>query len=435
MEELKSTLDTGRERFLATSLGYALAHNWVTHQDLMRAFPPDTFMRSLESAPGLRTRLLVEVLGVHEKIAPKKSSAASAEDLSIALAEGVATSSDVFRVVNPDECVRYFDNSVIWNVIVSSAFWTTDDARARARVDFTLTRAIDEALITRAELIERIGLERLADDLPKGMLEAAFIRAVKLGLSGAAFTPGILEEVIPRQTWLEHVRLEHVWKSVVEGHILPALGLASAKAETTGNSVPPLPPSARNPSVPPPPPSAQERESRPPEIPAPAPSSDSQLSPQDAEAMARGKALSSLAEMGRLPARPEELSTPLLLGLETMCAELRTLNTDEERESCIRDAFPNEALLEQALIALAEVLDPRLDQDKLAGTGLEALIQIVVFEEKRRARSQPSLADLEASVGGPEIRNLVPPPPPSAGPRSAAPPPPLPSLSRGNKKK
>src|SRR5690606_2350757 len=53
MEELKSTLDTGRERFLATSLGYALAHNWVTHQDLMRAFPPDTFMRSLESAPGL----------------------------------------------------------------------------------------------------------------------------------------------------------------------------------------------------------------------------------------------------------------------------------------------------------------------------------------------------------------------------------------------
>lgn len=151
--------------------------------------------------------------------------------------------------------------------------------------------------------------------------------------------------------------------------------------------------------------------------------------------MARGKALSSLAEMGRLPARPEELSTPLLLGLETMCAELRTLNTDEERESCIRDAFPNEALLEQALIALAEVLDPRLDQEKLAGTGLEALIQIVVFEEKRRARSQPSLADLEASVGGPEIRNLVPPPPPSAGPRSAAPPPPLPSLSRGNKKK
>ncbi len=429
MEELKSTLDTGRERFLATSLGFALAHNWVTHQDLMRAFPPDTFMRSLESAPGLRTRLLVEVLGVHEKIAPKKSSAASAEDLSIALAEGVATSSDVFGVVNADECVRYFDNGVIWNVIVSSAFWTTDDARARARMDFTLTRAIDEALITRAELIERIGLERLADDLPKGLLEAAFIRAVKLGLSGAAFTPGILEEVIPRQTWLEHVRLEHVWKTVFEGHILPAIGLA---AGTPSNSVPPLPPSARTPSVPPPPPSAGERESRPPEIPAPAPSSDSQLSPQDAEAMARGKALSSLAELGRLPARPEELSTPLLLGLETMCAELRTLTTDEERESCIRDAFPNEVLLEQALIALAEVLDPRLDQEKLAGTGLEALIQIVVFEEKRRVRSQPSLADVEA---GPEIRNLVPPPPPSAGPRSAAPPPPLPSLSRGNKKR
>lgn len=426
MEELKSTLDTGRERFLATSLGYALAHNWVTHQDLMRAFPPETFMRSLESAPALRTRLLVEVLGVHEKIAPKKSSAACAEDLSIALAEGVATSSEVFRVVSPDECVRYFANDVIWSVIVNPAFWTTEDARARARVDFTLTRAIDEAIITRAELTERIGLERLADDLPKALLEAAFVRAVKLGLSGAAFTPGILEEVIPRQTWLEHVRLEHVWKTVVEGHILPAIGLAA------GNSGPP---SARNPSGPPPLPSADEkRESHPPEIPAPSPSSDSQISAQDAEAMARGKALASLAEMGRLPARPEELSTPLLLGLETMCVELKTLTTDDERETCIRDAFPNEALLEQALVALAEVLDPRLDREKLDGIGLDALVQIVVFEEKRRARSQPSLPDIEGSPGGPEIRHLVPPPPPSAGPRSAAPPPPLPSLSRGKKR-
>lgn len=267
MEELKSNLDTGRERFLSTSLGYALTHNWITHQDLMRAFPPDTFMRSLESAPSLRTRLLVEVLGVHDKIAPKKSTSACAEDLSIALAEGVATSLDVFRVVNADECVRYFSNEVIWSVLVGSGFWTTDDARARARMDFTLTRAIDEALISRAEVVEHIGLERLAEDLPKGLLEAAFARAVKMGLSGSAFSPSALEEVVPRKTWLEHIKLEHIWKSVVEAHVIPALGVGSGAGS-----------SPRSPSTPPATSGASgtpglepRRESSPPQSPAPAP--------------------------------------------------------------------------------------------------------------------------------------------------------------------
>lgn len=140
--------------------------------------------------------------------------------------------------------------------------------------------------------------------------------------------------------------------------------------------------------------------------------------------------------MQRLPARPDELSTPLLLSLDTMCSELRGLTTDEERETCIREAFPNESILEQALIALAEVLDPRLDREKLTaqGTGVDALIQIILFEEKRRARSQPSLVEIEGSATGPEIRGLVPPPPPIGGTRSAAPPPPLPSLSRGGPK-
>lgn len=433
MEELKSSLDTGRERFLSTNLGYALAHNWITHQDLMRAFPPDTFMRSLESAPSLRTRLLVEVLGVHERIAPKKSTAACAEDLSIALAEGVATSADVFAIVNADECVRYFSNETIWSVLVSSGFWSTDDARARARMEFTLTRAVDETLISRAEIVERVGLERLAEDLPKGLLEVAFARAVKMGLSGSAFSPSALEDVVPRRTWLEHVRLDHVWKSVVEAQIIPALGVGSGSTSSgpKSPSAPPLPPSSVSGGAPP-----EGRESRPPGGPPPAPSSDSQLSTEDVESLARGKALASLTEMGRLPAHPEELSTPVLLSLDTMCSELKGLTTDEEREACIRDAFPNETLLEQALIALAEVLDPRLEREKLAaqGTGVDALIQIILFEEKRRARSQPSLVDLEGSATGPEIRGLVAPPPPTGGTRSAAPPPPLPSLSRGGQK-
>jgi hypothetical protein len=431
MHDIKTQLETGKDRFLSTNLSYALETGWIRHEDLIEMFPPERLMGALEQAPLLRTRLLVEVLGVHEKVAPKKSTAAAAEDLTIALAEKVITPETVFRVVDADEHIRYLPPTAIWALLCRSEFWKKDDTRSRERMLFTLQRAEQEGLLTKTRLFELLGLGRIAQDLPKPALEKALVRALERGMAGAPLSPVSFEDAIPLAELLTYIKLSHVWETVVIGQIAVAAGLVPPVARRS--SAPPAPLPEAIPS------SILESDIDPvtttalePLPPAPEISRGTAEEARvldEAEEAARAKALENLRRIGRQPARPETLSTPVLLGLDSMCAELRTLDDDEDREACIRDAFPNQALLFEALVALAEILDPRLDRAKLTGHGdIDTLVQVILFEERRIARSKSTPGpELENAVKVPsDIRGLVPPPPPGAH-RSVAPSlPPLP---------
>ena len=52
---------------------------------------------------------------------------------------------------------------------------------------------------------------------------------------------------------------------------------------------------------------------------------------------------------------------PVLLSIDSMYAELLEASSDEAREECIRESFPNEQLMTQALLAMIELLDPSID--------------------------------------------------------------------------
>src|SRR5215204_1648587 len=69
-----------------------------------------------------------------------------------------------------------------------------------------------------------------------------------------------------------------------------------------------------------------------------------------------------------------------------MYAELLTFTNDEQRESCIRESFPNENHLRTALLALIELLDPNIDtRDPVIRDGdIDSLIKVVLFEERQR---------------------------------------------------
>ena len=84
-----SSLETSGARFLSICLQFALEEGWLSPADLNEEFSAEQLMTALEGASDLRARLLVEAAGVHEKIAPKKSTSAAAEDLQIALDEGL----------------------------------------------------------------------------------------------------------------------------------------------------------------------------------------------------------------------------------------------------------------------------------------------------------------------------------------------------------
>lgn len=458
-----SLLETSGQRFLSLCLQQALADRWLSPEDFADAFSPEVVMAALEQAPVLRSRVLVEAAGVHEKIAPKKSTVAAAEDLQIALSEGVCTPTTLIELFGMDDRVRYLPTSELWSLLTRDSFWKQSSDRARVRMHAVLTAGLEQELIGLGDVIDAVTAERLAADLPKPLLEKALTRAIVEGRANVAFTAELVFEALPLEEWVTHVPLPVLWEKVVEGRILPATGWAPVvaaapategdKGDKKGASATqgeksavgekklggPSSPKALNKSSEP----AEKKQdgassssAAAPAASAPSASAPSQeeipISVRPAEEdEARTHAIETLKALDRLPVRVEELDTPTLLAIESMYAELLATSDDEEREQIIRDAFPNAAMLEQALFAVAEALDPRLTQENLRARGAEgeALIPLVLFEERRRNSNRASV--LPPPLPGATPGSVAPPPLPNAGPGARSVPPPLPQAPRG----
>ena len=154
------------------------------------------------------------------------------------------------------------------------------------------------------------------------------------------------------------------------------------------------------------------------------------------EEEARRRVLEKLAGISRLPPHHEALTTPVLLSIESMYAELLSASTDEARELCIRESFPNPTQMSSALLALIELLDPSIDINDpvIRDADVDSLIKVVLFEERHRyeqahpsLRPPPSAAPLPPPGGSRRGAGSAPPPLPrptgSGGPSM---PPPLP---------
>ena len=128
------------------------------------------------------------------------------------------------------------------------------------------------------------------------------------------------------------------------------------------------------------------------------------------EKQARSRAVHFLKKIDRIPGSVDDLSTPALLGLETMYTELPKTRSDEEKQECIIDAFPNEHLLEEALLPMAVLLDPRLTEGELIRRGADAtsLIALILFEERRRVNRSQSIPPAAPSAALPEAAQRVP---------------------------
>jgi hypothetical protein len=453
----KSGLKTGAERFLSQAIVHALAQGFRSPDDFLRHFKPLDIMSALESAHDLRSEILVKAAGVHQKIALKKSTASGAEDLRIAIDEGLTDAAAILELFPPDERVRYLDANRLWTFLVEDEFWSTLNAeanrdRAIARMAFTLENALGEDLISLGDITDGISFEMISLRLPHKELQKLVAHALKLGRERKPLTEDALLDSVSLQALIGFIPLEHVWKSVVvdriaSPHGFTAAGTANAKPATPAAvAAPPLPATARK-SVPPPPPPpvtsrdeaaiAEARKSVPPPKPAaPRQAEDSLLDIAAAEddvdkliqnsqrpapeEEARRRVLEKLAAISRLPPHHEALSTPILLSIESMYSELLGASTDEAREMCIRDSFPNPGQMSTALLALIELLDPSIDINDpvIRDADVDSLIKVVLFEERHRyEQAHPSLRP-PASPS--------PLPPPAAGRRSSMTPPPLP---------
>ena len=456
----KSSLKTGAERFLAQALAHALAQGFRTPDDFLRHFKPLDLMVALESAHELRAEILVKAAGVHQKIAIKKSTTSGAEDLRIAIEEGLTDAAAILDLFPPDDRVRYLDTPRLWTFLVEDEFWSTLNAeanreRAIGRMTFTLENALREDLISLADIADGITFEMLSTRLPHKELQKLVAHALKLGRERKPLTEEALLDSVSLPQIVGYVPLEHVWKTVIVERVAKPSGFLAQAAAAAVEAKPPSSPA----------PSAQpNRQSSPPPPPAPPakeePAVDSRKAaaakspsgsprkPEDSlaeiaaaeddvdkliqnaqrpapEEEARRRVLEKLAGISRLPPHHEALTTPVLLSIESMYADLLSASTDEARELCIRESFPNPAQMSSALLALIELLDPSIDINDpvIRDADVDSLIKVVLFEERHRyEQAHPSLRP--PPTGGAAL-----PPPAATGPRrggSAPAPPPLP---------
>lgn len=451
--ESSSSLKGGAERFLAHVTNHALENGFRTPDDFLRHFRPLELMEALEPAPELRKDLLVMAAGLHEKIARRKSTQSAAEDLRIALDEGVTTPADILRVFKPEDRVRFLNRAKLFAFAVEDGFYQgqrtgSEHEKAVERLLFILEAAIAEKLVSGSDVASTIGFETIAQRLPMKELRSAVEHALSLGSRGEPFTEKALFETVPLRSILSYVPVEQIWNKVVVTKILAPSELLDADGKLPAAPAPEASPSSRRGQPPPKPPTTNGKKSF---IDEPSRASDLRAAESEVDNLllenaepsrtnaspapeedVRKKVVDRLASIARLPPRHAELTTAILLSIDSMYAELLEASTDAAREECIRDSFPNEQHMTQALLAIIELLDPSIDVNDpvIRDADLESLIKVVLFEERHRYEQNhpPSQRSGPASVGSngtavpplpPTARRTAPPPLPRSGPPPA----------------
>lgn len=455
--DFRSTLKSPSERFLAQTVAHTLERGFRTPDDFLRHFKPADLMQGLEGAPDLRARILIEGAGVHEKIARKKSTSSAAEDLKLALDEGVTNAAQLLTLLPPDDRVRYLDHKKLWAFTTEDEFWSplnaeADVDRALTRVVFLIENALRENLLTLQVLTDGITFDSISTRLPLKELQKLVRHALKLGREKKPLSEQELLESVPLKTLVGYIPLEHIFNNVLVEKVAKPAGFvivdgwdagrpSTDKAEAKADAKADAKPAEQRKSVPPPKPNqaaAPAPKDEPAEVKKKEADDDDldaliQSTRPPAEEEARSKVVEKLKEINRLPPRHESLTTPVLLSIESMYEDLLTSSTDEAREMCIRDSFPNQQQLTTALLALIELLDPTIDINDpvIKDADVDSLIKVVLFEERHRyeqnhpsARPAPGPAPLPPPTG--RKPSIAPPP----LPRQSALPPPLPEGKR-----
>ncbi|HEX6276063.1 MAG TPA: hypothetical protein VFZ53_23645 [Polyangiaceae bacterium] len=439
----KSELKTGAERYLSQVIVSALQDGWRTPDDFLRHFKPADLMQGLEKAPDLRANVLVKAAGVHERIAKKKSTSSAAEDLRIALDEGITSPADVVELVPPDDRVRILDRAKLWAFVTEDHFWASDSPvageRAVQRMVFFLEAALGESLLSLGDIADGITFETISTRLPLKELQRVVKFALEAGRKKNPLTEQGLLDVVALKDLIGYVPLDHVYKRVLVAKVAQPSGFVAGGAgdeawpEDEHHDAETSKPSADKPKDDKKAESKKKEEKKaaaPPKKEDEAPANVETVSEDEleevgpgslrpaAEEEARRKVIERLNALGRLPPRNEDLSTPMLLSIESMYADLLTASTDEAREMCIRDSFPNESHLTTALLALIELLDPSIDVNDpvIRDADADSLIKVVLFEERRRYEQGRSPAAAPPPPGS--ARRSVPPPLPGGGPRN-----------------
>jgi hypothetical protein len=213
-----SGLGKGREAFHSEVTEYSLRIGERTPEDFLRHFTCSKIMISLASRPMERARIISELTGVHERVANKLSPENAGETLQIALDEGVTTPKEIVRLFQPDDRQRYLNRHELWAFDIEGQPWkaSTSDSVAHGRAEkyiaYLIDRAIENLLISHEEIVNALGVVKLAGWLPSEMLGQIIETALK---KSDKFTEEDLLRAAPATSLVSHVPLDYLWEKVV----------------------------------------------------------------------------------------------------------------------------------------------------------------------------------------------------------------------------
>jgi hypothetical protein len=436
-----SELPDPRQRFLARVVDHTLTERLRNADDFLRHFPPQVIVSSLARADELRVKLLVAATGTHEKIALKKSIASAVEDLELALAEQTTTPAALVGLYSADDKVRYLDARKLWAFVVEDEFYkagtrsdTSQAEGATKRLTFIIDCALSEGVLSLRDVVDAVSFDEIAAALPAAEAREVVKYALGIARAGTPLTEERFLSVVPLPALISHLPLERTFQRVVINRIAEPNGLVEA-VESKSGDVDKLLEDAPAPVI-----------AKPPEAAPVDPATAAPPAVSEAQAIAneddvRRGVLDRLRTIDRLPPSNADLSTAVLLSIDSMYADLWSLNDDDEREACIRESFPNETLLRTAMLSLIEQLDPSVDTHDpiIRDADVSGLMKIVLFEERRRRDGQAGSRRGSSPAPNRRARTVPPPlprtntPPPLPGDARNSPPPlPLDAAKRDN---
>lgn len=351
-DNFASKLEKPVQRFLAHVIEHGFQVGRRTAADFTRNFPARALMGALERRPDLRADILVPATGINHKVALRKSSESSGEDLQIALDEGVSTPGDVVKLFRPDDRVRYLDNQKLWSFVIEGEFWKTDKSkgatfdRAKEHIAFMLDRALADGLISHSDLIGGVSVDTLAQSLPRKKLGDIINAALAMGRDKKAFTERDLFGAAAAAVLVEDVSLLHIWETVIVPKIAEGHGLVEAKSPPEVATQPVKPVKAQQtqpqlkPEPEPDPDSDSEKTKVDPKPPAPEPkrtkpapgmpvAKKSELKEPSKSEVKKGKKAKSDVVSGSVESRPVAKAPP---GLEELLVDVDDFEIEEIEE-------------------------------------------------------------------------------------------------------